>query len=212
MHSQDSHYLYALMRGWKQILLFAFMTAFAGVGLSFLFPLQYSSSLRMLIIQKQLAQADPYTVIKASERISDNLAQIIYTTSFYDKVMNAKFNIDKSVFKSEESKKRKQWRDMIETRVVRGSGMLVVTVYHVDPKQAEQVSRAIAFVLTTEGWQYIGGGDLDVKLVDEPLLSRFPVRPNIPANAFMGFVLGVIVGTGYVLANARKHGVFGFPQ
>ena len=166
----------------------------------------------MLIIQKQLSQADPYTVIKSSERISDNLAQIIYTTSFFDKVMNAKFNIDKSVFKSEESKKRKQWRDMIETRVVRGSGMLVVTVYHVDPKQAEQISRAIAFVLTTEGWQYIGGGDLDVKLVDEPHLSRFPVRPNIPANPLMGLVLGVIAGTGYVLAGARRHTVFGIPQ
>ncbi len=212
MHSQESHYLYALVRGWKQILLFALVTAVAGAGLSFLFPLQYSSSLRMLIIQKQLSQADPYTVIKSSERISDNLAQIIYTTSFFDKVMNAKFNIDKSVFKSEESKKRKQWRDMIETRVVRGSGMLVVTVYHVDPKQAEQISRAIAFVLTTEGWQYIGGGDLDVKLVDEPLLSRFPVRPNIPANALMGLVLGVIAGTGYVLAGARRHTVFGIPQ
>jgi capsular polysaccharide biosynthesis protein len=212
MHTQESHYLYALARGWKQVLLFALVTAFAGAGLSFLFPLQYSSSLRMLIIQKQLSQADPYTVIKASERISDNLAQIVYTTSFYDKVMEAKFNIDKSVFKTEESKKRRQWRDMIETRVVRGSGMLVVTVYHVDPKQAEQISRAIAFVLTTEGWQYIGGGDLDVKLVDEPLLSRFPVRPNIPANAFMGFVLGVIAGTGYVLANARRHTVFGIPQ
>lgn len=212
MHTQESHYLYALGRGWKKIFLFALVTAFAGAGLSFLFPLRYSSSMRMLIIQNQLSQADPYTAIKASERISDNLAQIVYTTSFYDKVMGAKFNIDQSVFKPEESKKRKQWREMIETRVIRGSGMLVVTVYHEDVKQAEQISRAIAFVLTTEGWQYVGGGDLDVKLVDEPLNSRFPVKPNIPANAFMGFILGIIAGTGYVLSNARRHTVFGIPQ
>jgi capsular polysaccharide biosynthesis protein len=212
MHSMESHYLYALARGWKQVLAFALVTAVAGMGISFLFPLQYSSSMRMLIIQKQLSAADPYTAIKASERISDNLAQIVYTTSFFDKVMGAKFNIDRSVFKTEESKKRKQWRDMIETRVIRGSGMLVVTVYHTDPKQAEQISRAVAFVLTTEGWQYIGGGDLDVKLVDEPLVSRYPVRPNVPANAFMGLILGIIAGTGYVLLNARRHSIFGVPR
>src|SRR5688572_336259 len=140
MHSYESHYLYVFSRGWKKMLAVAVLTAMAGAGLSFLFPLQYSSSMRMLIIQKQLSATDPYTAIKASERISDNLAQIIYTTSFFEKVMGAKFNIDQSVFKSEESKKRKQWREMIETRVIRGSGMLVVTVYHTDPKQAEQIS------------------------------------------------------------------------
>ncbi len=208
MHSQESHYLYALAEGWKRIILFALFTAVIGAGLSFLFPLRYSAAMRMLIIQKQLSQTDPYTAIRASERISDNLGQIIYTTSFFDKVMGAKFNIDQSVFKSEENKKRKQWREMIGTAVVRDSGMLVVTVYHQDPAQAEQIARAIAFVLTTEGWTYVGGGDLDVKLVDEPLISKYPVKPNIPANAFMGFILGIIAGTGFVLANARKHALF----
>lgn len=207
---QDSHYFEALADGWKRIVLFALVTAVFGAGLSFLFPLQYSSSMRLLIIQKQLSQTDPYTAIKASERISDNLAQIVYTTSFYDKVMGSKFNIDQSVFKTDETKKRKQWRDMIETRVIRGSGMLVVTVYHTDPAQATQIARAIAFVLTTEGWQYVGGGDLQVKLVDEPLQSRWPVKPNVPANAFMGFVLGIIAGSGYVLATARKRPLISF--
>lgn len=209
MHSYESHSLYVLSRGWKKILAFALLVALAGAGLSFLFQLQYSSSMRMLVIQKQLSATDPYTAIKSSERISDNLAQIVYTTSFFDKVMNAKFNIDKSVFKPEESKKRKQWRDMIETRVVRDSGMLAVTVYHKDPQQAEQISRAIAFVLTTEGYQYIGAGELEIKLVDAPLVSRYPVKPNIPANATLGFMLGVIIGTGSVLLDSRKHSVFG---
>jgi len=193
------------------IFLFGIVAAVFGAGLSFLFPLRYSSTMRLLIIQKQLSQADPYTAIKASESIADNLGQIIYTTSFFDKVMAAKFNIDQTIFSSDEIKKRKQWREMIGTQVVRGSGMLVVSVYHVDKAQAEQIARAIAFVLTTDGWQYVGGGDLQVKLVDQPLDSRFPVKPNIPANAFMGFVLGLIAGSGYVLA-AERRGPFGIPE
>jgi capsular polysaccharide biosynthesis protein len=201
---QESQYMEELGAGWKRILLFALVSAAFGVALSFLFPLQYSSSMRMLIIQKQLSDADPYTAIKASERISDNLAQIVYTTSFFDKVMAAKFNIDQTVFKADPIKRRKQWQEMIGTQVIRGSGMLQVTVYHVDPAQATQIGRAIAFVLTTEGWQYVGGGDLQVKLVDDPLQSRWPVKPNIPANAFGGLVLGIIVGAGQVLLSANK--------
>ena len=209
---QETQYAKILSREWKRIVLFGIVAAVFGAALSLIFPLRYSSTMRLLIIQKQLSQSDPYTAIKATEGIADNLGPIIYTTSFFEKVMAAKFNIDQSVFSADEIKKRRQWREMIATQVTRGSGMLVVTVYHVDRDQAEQIARAIAFVLTTEGWQYVGGGDLQIKLVDQPLQSRFPVRPNIPANAFMGFVLGIIAGSGYVLAAGRRNGLFEIPE
>ncbi len=209
---QEINYAGALLKRWKTILAFGLAAAVFGAGLSLLFPLQYSSTMRLLVIQKQLSQTDPYTAIKASEQIADNLGQIIYTTSFYDKVMAAKFNVDQGVFSQDEIKRRRQWRDMIGTQVIRGTGMLQVTVYDTDKDQAEQIARAIAFVLTTEGWQYVGGGDLQVKLVDDPLQSRFPVRPNIPANAFTGFILGLFAGSGYVLAVSRRRGVFEIPE
>jgi capsular polysaccharide biosynthesis protein len=207
----DINYTDSIRRGWKRIVLFALLTAAFAAAVSFAFPLRYGSTMRLLIIQNQLSSADPYTAIKASERISDNLAQILFTTDFYDKVMAAQFNIDEEYFAGEERKQRKLWNDTISTRVLRGSGMLDITVYHTDPDQATQISQAIAFVLTTEGWEYIGGGDLQVRVVDEPLMSRWPVRPNVPANAFMGLVLGGIAGSGYVLLKEgkRRRGVFG---
>jgi capsular polysaccharide biosynthesis protein len=204
---QDTRYLEKLAASWKRLLLFGAAAALFGVLASLVFPLEYSSSMRLLIIQKQLAETDPYTAIKGAERTSDNLAQIIYTTSFYDKVMAAKFNIDKGYFKADERKRRDQWSKMIETSVTRESGLLVITVYHKDPEQATQIARAVAFVLTTEGWQYVGG-DLQVKLVDDPLQSRWPTRPNLPGNAVTGFVLGTVLGAALVLRE-RKKGIFG---
>ena len=207
----DINYTDAIRRGWKRIAVFAVATAAFAAAVSFAFPLRYGATMRLLMIQSQLSAADPYTAIKASERISDNLAQILYTTDFYDKVMEAQFNVDESYFAGDERRERRRWKDAISTQVLRGSGMLDVTVYHTDPDQAEQISQAIAFVLTTEGWEYIGGGDLQVRVVDEPLVSRWPVRPNVPANAFMGLVLGGIAGTGYVAMRAgrRRRGIFG---
>lgn len=208
---QETQYIGTLLLGWKRILMFAVVSALFGAALSFLFPLQYSSTMRLLIIQRQLSTADPYTAIKASERISDNLSQAIYTTDFFDKVLETDFDIDRSVFKADEHKRRKQWAQMVDTQVIRGSGMIVLTTYHVDKEQATQIARAISYVLTTEGWQYVGGGDLEVKIVDEPLPSRFPVKPNIPANVLMGFALGLIAGSGYVLMTSQKKGLFGIP-
>lgn len=188
-------------------MIFASASAVFAIAVSLAFPLQYSSSMRLLIIQRQLSTADPYTAIKASERIADNLAQILYTTSFYDKIMAAKFNVDEAAFGQDEIKKRRRWRDTIATQVVRGSGMLDVTVYHVDPEQAEQISQAVAFVLTTEGSKYVGGGDLEIRLVDDPLVSKWPVKPNLLANALAGLVLGGLAGVGYVLTAASRRRV-----
>lgn len=196
--------LTVILDGWKKIVIFGLIAAVVGAGLSLLFPLRYGATMRLLIIQKQLAAADPYTAMKASERIADNLGQIIYTTSFYEKVIEARYNTDTEIFSTDDTKRRRQWRDMIDTQVIRGTGMLQVEVYHEDVEQAEQFARAIAFVLTTEGWKYVGGGDLEIKLVDEPLRSRWPVKPNIPANALTGFVLGAAIGSVYVLSTDRK--------
>jgi len=208
----EEYYGQTIAKNWRVIFLFGVASAIVGVIISLFFPLRYSSSMRLLIIQKQLSQADPYTAIKASESLADNLGQIIYTTSFFDMVMNAHFNIDKTVFDVDEIKKRRLWREMIETQVIRGTGMLSVTVYHEDVDQATQIARAVAYVLTTQGSQYVGGGDLQVKLVDEPLQSKFPVRPNLPANALMGFVLGIIAGSGFAILESRKKGLFSMPD
>ncbi len=208
----EEYYGQTIAKNWRVIFLFGLASAIVGVIISLFFPLRYSSTMRLLIIQKQLSQADPYTAIKASESLADNLGQIIYTTSFFDMVMNANFNIDKSVFNVSEIQKRRLWREMIETQVIRGTGMLSVTVYHEDADQATQIARAVAYVLTTQGSQYVGGGDLQVKLVDEPLQSKFPVRPNLPANALMGFVLGIIAGSGYAILESRKRGLFSIPD
>lgn len=207
---QENQYLDYLAAGWKKILLFAVVTALFGIGSSLLFPLEYSSTMRLLMIQRQLSDSDPYTAMKGAEQVSENLSQIIFTTSFYDKVMAAKFNVDQDYFSQDERKRRKKWTDMIETSVTRGSGILQVTVYHEDAAQATQIAQAIAFVLTTEGWQYVGG-DLQVKQVDEPLQSRWPTRPNIPGNAVTGLVLGGVAGSVYVAVshNRRRSGFLG---
>lgn len=195
-----------LERHWKTIAVSAGVTMLLAAALSFVRPLEYSSTMRLLIIQKASQSLDPYTAIRSAESIADNLSQIIYTSVFFDKVTSAGFQIDKSYFDARETKRRKQWSDMVSTQVTHQTGFLQISVFHKNKEQASEIARAIAYVLTTEGNQYIGGHDLAIQLVDTPLQSRFPVRPNVPLNAFLGAVIGVVLSALYlVVGEARRH-------
>ncbi len=183
--------------------MFAVFGLVLAVILSFLNRLEYSSTVRLLIIQ-DVGVVDAYTAARSSERIAEDLSTITYTTSFYDKVMDAGFGIDEDYFDADEYKRRKQWNKTISTTVARGTGLLTIKAYHQDVDQAERIASAIAFVLTNEGWTYTSGGSITVRLVDEPLNSRWPARPNIPANAFSGLVLGGLIGVVYVMIQFER--------
>lgn len=176
-----------------------------GIVLSFLRPLEYRSSIRLLITQ-EITSADAYTASRSAERVADDLAHIVFTTTFFDQVLASRFGVDETYFPSAESKaakRRKTWNRMISASVARGTGLLSIDVHHRRPEQAKIISEAIAFVLTQQGWRYTSGGSISVRLVDEPLISRYPVRPNVPANGFVGLVIGVLIGGAFVLLRAE---------
>lgn len=177
-------------------------------ALSFTQPLNYSAEIRFLVIQKSILGLDPYTAIKSSERVAMNLSEIVFTTSFFNKVMESDYNIDDTYFSQDEQKRRKQWSRALGTNVEGGTGLLTVTVYHADRNQCLEISQAVSSVLASQAKEYVGG-DVQIKLVDDPLVSRYPVKPNIPMNAFFGFVLGLVLGFIYVVWRHRPTQTYG---
>lgn len=194
-----------LMRNKKKIIAIITCLIIAlSLGLSLLHPLEYGASTRVLVVQPIDSNLDSYSAIKSGERISEKLSEVIYTTSFYNKVMESDFDIDKSYFKIVERKRRKQWQKMIDTQVLRGAGMLKVVVYHTSKVQAKNLSQAITSVLNTSGWEYIGNVNIQIKEVDSPLVSQWPVRPNFVINGLIGLILGLVVSILYILITSSQ--------
>lgn len=167
-------------------------------------PLKYSSTVRLLVRQDIGTAVDAYTASRSEERIAEDLATVVYTTTFFDDVINAGFSIDGAYFPDADYKRRREWSRTIDATVARGSGFMTVTTYHTDVEQAEQIVRAVAFVLTQNAGDYTSGSNITVKLIDAPLNSRWPVRPNLLANGLSGLVLGGLVGIGFVLTKYEK--------
>ncbi len=196
--------LFNILIHWYTVAMYGFLGLVLALIVTFIQPLQYSSTARLLILQDAGSGVDAYTASRSEERIADNLSTILNTSTFFDQVMNAGFDIDQSVFPQDASKRRKVWARMVRATVSRGSGLLTVTAYHRDVTQAEQIVRAISYVLTQRVGEYTSGGSVAARLVDEPLNSRWPVRPNVLVNVLSGFVLGGFVGVGYVLLQTER--------
>ncbi len=186
------------------ILTFALIGASLSLVAALLRPLEYSSTLSLLIVPRNVSTVDPYTALRSIDRIADNLSQVVYTSTFFDKVMAGNAALDRSQFSADEMKKRKKWRKTIAVAVNRGTGLMRLTAYHVKTSQARIMAESVANVLIAEGWQYVGG-DLEIKLVDTPLESRFPVRPSIPTMIVGGGLVGILFGILYVFWSYHTH-------
>lgn len=192
-----------LVKEWTTILLAGVLGTALAILLSFLRSLEYSSTTRILITQ-ELGAVDAYTASRSAERIADDLANIVYTSTFFSKVLASGYDIDETYFSDDQITRREEWEDAISASVSRSSGLLSITAYHPDVTQAEELATAVAYVLTTEGWTYTSGGNITVQVVDAPLNSRYPVRPNLFVNGMSGFVLGAIGAAGYVLLASER--------
>ncbi|MFH1405019.1 MAG: hypothetical protein ABIH21_02890 [Patescibacteria group bacterium] len=189
---------------WLTVCLFALFGLVLSLVVSFAQPLLYSSTVRLLVLHDAGSAVDAYTASRSEERIAENLTSIIYTTTFFDQIISSGFDISTSIFPKEDYKRRKAWGKTVEATVARGSGLLTVRTFNQDVVQAEQIVRAVAFVLTQNASDYTSGSNVDVRLIDAPLNSRWPVKPSIPINAFSGLVLGGLVGVGYVLLQQER--------
>lgn len=200
------NYFFATLRNhWISIVLVTSIAVVASIAITAVQPFEYRSGFSLLVIQKT-DSGDAFAAAKSAERISMSLAQVIYTSSFYDQV-RASGLVDPSAFPADESTRRTEWQHAIETRSYPDVGILKISAYDVKKDKAESLALAVATVLSKNGTDYLGTGkDITLKVVDSPLTSNTPVRPSIPMNLALGFLIGLGGAVGlHLVRDARAY-------
>ena len=188
----------------KIIVATGLLFAIAAALVSFAFPLQYRADAQVFIISQSRFGVDPYTVVRSAERIGENITQIMKTNDFYQKVTTqSTFGLDTSYFEGvPEREKRERWNKTIESSVVFGTGVLNISAYHENPEQAKAYAAASVQALVDRGWEYIGK-EVTIKIINAPVVTKWPARPNIIVNTLLGFMLGIFVMSVNVLRKKR---------
>ncbi len=203
--NKDMNYLNIIKQNWQIIALVTLALVVLSLIISLIQPFEYRSRVEFLIIQKQNYNLDAYAAARASEKMASNLATVVKTKSFFDKVMDSNFGIDKNRFPKDENKLRKVWQNKISARVFPETSILSVDVYDKNKKEANKIASGIAYVLVNNSAEYYGGGNnISIKVVNAPLVTRHPARPNIALNILGGLILGLILSSSYVFYNFNK--------
>lgn len=189
-----------LVKANKRIVVMSVLFFFgAALAVTFLQPLDYRAQSRLLVIQNSQEGTDPFVASKANEYLGGVLVKIIGSNSFLDEVLATSFNIDKGYFDNDRQTRAKVWQETVAARSFGDLGVIEISVFQPDQYQAEQIAQAIDFVLTSKSGVLLGtGSKVDLKVIDQPVVSRWPVRPNIPLNLALGPVIGLVFALFYI--------------
>lgn len=162
-------------------------------------PLKYGTESRILILQNNITTFDPYAMSKSSEYLSSLLSRVLTSSLFFDDVMAANFNIDKSYFPSDSEGRLKTWQKTISSKTLNDSGIIVITISHENRYQSLQIAQAVNDVLVNKHGDFDGAGSqVTLKIIDVPITSSFPDQPNFALNFSLGIVIGLGLAFSYV--------------
>jgi capsular polysaccharide biosynthesis protein len=176
-----------------------FLFVILAILLTVIQPLRYSTESKLLIVQEYPRGTDPYVISKSNQTLSNVLAEVVSSNTFFHEVMNSGFGIDKGYFKSEPKKQVEEWRRTVSARTFGDAGILVVNIYHTDRQQSEQIAMAVNQTMKAKHGLFHGNPEnVNIKVIDQPLSSDWPVRPNIFMNLIAGFSFGLVFALVYI--------------
>ncbi|NTW22224.1 hypothetical protein HGA34_01610 [Candidatus Falkowbacteria bacterium] len=174
------------------------------MAFTFLRPLEFRAQSRLLIIQNSQEGTDPFVAAKANEYLGGVLTKIVASNSFLEEVLASGLNVDKDYFSNDQRERAKTWQKMIAARSYGDLGVIEISVFHADKYQAEQVAQAVDLALKNKSSVFLGTGDkVEIRVIDQPIVSKWPVRPNIVLNMILGPVIGLIFGLFYLYLFAK---------
>ncbi len=196
------NYFRLILRAWRQVLLVTLIGLVLAVAFSLMQPLRYSSSVKLLITQTNSTGLDPYTAVKSTERIAQNLGAVIYTSTFFNAVTTDP-SVQIAYFPEDDNDRRQKWERTIETVISPGTGVMDVVAYHTDKNQAATLAVLVAKQLTLQAPDLFGFS-VRAQVIDAPVTSRFFAKPNFAVNALYGAIAGFLLGLAWILGRIKE--------
>lgn len=180
-----------------------------GVVITLSQPLKYGTESRVMISQRVGLGVDMYTMSKSNEYLSNTMAEVVRSTSFFHDVLNSDPGVDRAYFTMNSGKQLKTWRKTVDVSVLSDSGVVVISVYHTNRAQAMQLASAINNTIRLKSNSYFNSNsELSIKVLDEPVVSNWPIKPNVLVNILSSLLMGLALATFYIYVLATsKSGV-----
>jgi len=201
----------SLIRKKKQTI---FTLMLVGIMLTVVFSLaqtmKYSVESRLLVVQNSVGD-DTYTLSKSNEYLGNLFAEIVHSSSFYDQVLGSNYNIDKNYFSGTYSQQIKKWQKTVETKTQSDTGIIDISVYHPNVQEARKIALAVNDILINSNQSYQGGQNVRINIIDQPLSSAYPTKPNLLYNTLAAALISFFFSIFYIyIFPEEKHSIYLF--
>lgn len=161
-------------------------------------PLKYSSKSRLLILQPNTS-ADAYAVARSNQYVGGLISEVIYSGSFLDSLKASGSTFNRNYFNGTYKENIKKWKKTVFARSGGDSGIIDIEIYHTDPEEAKQISLAVNQLIISGQSPYKFNPDqTKITIIDQPVVSSFPVKPNILTNFAISLLFGFLAGCSYI--------------
>lgn len=165
---------------------------------------QYRASSKVLVIQKQTQGQDIYTVSKSAQYLSRTLKESIYSDSFFEQVLASSDKISESDFPIAVKERRKAWKRNVKVNILQDLGIMEIDVFNPSPDKIEDINQVITNVLVSRHQDYHGAGtNVEIKILNYPLVSQRPVKPILWLNTVIGAMLGFLIALGLAVRKPK---------
>lgn len=190
------------------LILVVFVMLFSLLG-----GLKYSAKSKLLVVQ-DTSSADAYAVSRSNEYLGNLLSQVVYSGSFFNLVINnPQYKINQDYFSGAYGERLKLWQKTVSTKTLADTGIIDVSVYHENPDQARLIALAVNNVLINNNQNYHGGSGVKVNILDQPLVSNYPDKPNLVFNSAFSIILGIFLSLIFIyLYPEKKYNVSLWPK
>lgn len=161
-------------------------------------PLKYRSVSRLLITQND-PTADAYATARSNQYMGGLISEVIYSGSFLETLNTSDTVFDRNYFSGTYKQNLKKWKKTVFARSGGDSGVIEIEIYHTSPSEARQISLAVNnIIIAGQGPFQFVSKQSKISTIDQPVISSFPVKPNIPLNLAAGLLFGTLFGFAYV--------------
>jgi len=161
-------------------------------------PLKYRAKSRLLILQPNTG-ADAYAIAKSNEYVGGLISEVIYSGSFLDSLNTSSYAFDRSYFNGSYKDNVKKWKKTVSAKSSGDTGVIDIEIYHTNPEEALKISQAINQLIISGQSPYRFNPDqTKLNIIDQPVVSSFPVKPNLLINLALSLLFGFLVGCSYI--------------
>ncbi|MEI6835812.1 MAG: Wzz/FepE/Etk N-terminal domain-containing protein [Candidatus Falkowbacteria bacterium] len=161
-------------------------------------PLKYRSKSRLLILQPDTA-ADAYAVARSNQYVGGLISEVIYSGSFLDSLNSSSYVFNRNYFNGTYKQNIKEWKKTVFAKSGGDTGVIDIEIYHTDPEEARKISLAVnQLIISGQSPYKFNANQTKISVIDEPVVSSFPVKPNIILNLGLGLLFGFLSGCSYI--------------